>query len=366
MTQYRTSFVLLALLTVLLAALASCTLTEPLRVEAYQQGVVVLEAGQAGKGNASVSFLNPENRLTSELFTTTNRRLLGDMLRSYTEIDGKGYLVVSNSDKVEVVENSTFRSIATIIKGVEQCRYMVAAPPQSGAYLKGYVSYWGGKTLSPGVAIVSLLERKVIGRIAVGGGPEQMVVVGDALFVANSGGATATDNRISVINTTTDQLVATIQVGDAPTSVVYDPAGGLLHVLCSGRQTQTNPGGTTTAELVRINPATRQIVNRVSIGGRPIPGNPSNLILHAASKTLYFLLRGAVYSAPVNATSIPVDKPLLNQSFTGLGVEPATGIIYGGYSRDSTSKGVVRRFQPSGARIDSAVVGYVPNGFYFK
>ncbi|WP_375445574.1 YncE family protein [uncultured Fibrella sp.] len=343
----------------------ACTITEPLRTEPYEHGVIVLEAGQSGKGNASVSFISSDRGSVNSIFTTTNDRPLGDLLRSYTEIDGKGYLLVSNSDKVEVVENSTFRSIALVDKNVEQCRYMVAAPPQSGFYLKGYVSYWGGKTMAPGIAIVNLADRKVINHISVGPGPEQMVVVGDQLFVANSGGPD-NGNTVSVINTITDQVVTTIPVGDVPTSVIYDPTAGLVNVLCSGKPSRLTAGGTTTAELARINPVTRQVVGHVSIGGHPVAGNPTNLVFNATSQTFYFLLKGAVYSFPAGATSIPVDKPLLNQSFTGLGVDPSTGIIYGGYSRDSTSKGVVRRFQPTGLRIDSVAVGYVPNGFYFK
>ncbi|MEZ0484038.1 YncE family protein [Fibrella aquatica] len=337
-----------------------------MRTEPYEHGVVVLEAGQAGRSNASVSFISPEdNRVSTNIFANTNGRSLGDLLRSYQEIEGKGYLLVSTNDKVEVIENSTFRSIAVIDEGVEQCRYMVPGPPQSGFILKGYVSYWGGKTMAPGVAVVSLADRKVIKQISVGQGPEQMAVVGDQLFVANSGGAII-GNTVSVINTSTDQVVASIPVGDVPTSVVYDPTGGLIHVLCSGRPTRLNAGGMTTAEIVRINPVTRQVVSRVSIGGRPISGNPSNLVFHSASNRFYFLLKGAVYTSSVNASSISVDKPLINQPFTGLGVDPATGIIYGGYTRDSTRNAVIRRFQPSGVRIDSVAVGFVPNGFYFK
>ncbi|NID12433.1 YncE family protein [Fibrivirga algicola] len=363
MRQHHSSFTFLSIGLSLLALSESCTITDPLRTEPYEKGVVVLESGQSGKNNASVSFLRDKQAIP-DIFSTANDRSLGDLLRSYTEIDGKGYLIVSNSDKVEVVENSTFRSISFINEGVEQGRYMVAAPPQRGLFLKGYISYWGGKTLSPGVAVVSLADRKVIKAIPTNAGPEQMAVVGDQLFVANSGG-TGIGNTISIINTTTDQLVTTISVGDVPTSIAYDPVGGLLHVLCSGRPL-TNGGGTTLAELVRINPTTRQVVNRVSIGGRPLTGNPSNLVINPITQMLYFLLRGAVYASPINAATISIDRPILNQSFTGLGIEPTSGIIYGGYSRDSTSKGVVRRFQPNGTRIDSVTVGFVPSGFYFK
>ncbi|MEZ0538676.1 YncE family protein [Fibrella arboris] len=363
MFQPRTPRLLLSL-GLLTALSTACTITEPLRTEPYEQGVVVLETGQSGKSNSSVSFITPDRRAIPTIFSTVNDRNLGDYLRSYTEIDGKGYLVVTNSDKVEVVENSTFRSIVIIDKNVERCRYMVAAPPQDGYFLKGYVSYWGGKTMAPGIAIVSLTDRKVINHITVGAGPEQMAVVGDQLFVANSGGADI-GNTVSVINTTTDQVVTSIPVGDVPTSIQYNPEKGILYVLCSGKPARLNANGTTTAELVQINPVTRQVISRLIIGGRPIAGNPSNLLYSPTNQSFYFLLKGAVYSFPATASSISIDKPFINQSFTGFGVDPA-GILYGGIARDSTTTGFVKRFHSSGSRIDSVAVGYVPSGFYFK
>ena len=348
-----------------LVTLSACTVTEPLRTEPYEQGTLVLEEGQFQKSNASVSFIKPTGVVLPNIFTAVNDRSLGDVLQSYTEIDGKGYLVVNNSDKVEVVESSTFRAIATIDKGVEQARYLVAAPPQDGRQLKAYVSCWGGKSTTPSVAIVSLADRRVIGQIPVGAGPEQLLVVGNQLFVANSGGIDV-DKTISVINTTTDQVVATIPVGDVPTSLVYDPAGGLIHVLCSGKPTYTNATGTTTAELVRIDPATRKVTSRLTLGGRPINGNPTNLTYHAASRKLFFLFKGAIYTTTPDAPSVALDRPLVNRTFYGLGIQPATGIIYGADARDFNSRGVVRRYQPSGTLIDTAVVGLIPNGFYFR
>ncbi len=349
----------------LLLGLGACTVNEPLRTEPYQQGTLVLEEGQFQKGNASVSFIKSTSAVVPGIFAAVNQRNLGDVLQSYTEIEGKGYLVVNNSDKVEVVESSTFRAIATIDKGIEQGRYMVAAPPQDGVLLKGYVSCWGGKTTTPSVAIVSLADRRVIGQIPVGAGPEQLLVVGNQLFVANSGG-TELDKTVSVINTTTDQVVTTIPVGDAPASMIYDPVGGLVHVLCGGKPTYTNSAGTTTAELVRIDPTARKVVSRITIGGRTITGNPTNLTFHAASRTIYFLFKGAIYATKPDATTIPVDKPLVNRVFYGLGVEPATGILYGADARDFNSRGVVRRYQPTGTAIDTIAVGLIPNGFYFK
>lgn len=355
----------------------SCSVTDPIRTEPYDSGVLVLEEGAFKKGNASVSLLNAQTgQVTApNIFSAVNDRLLGDVLQSYVEIAGKGYLVVNNSDKVEVVESSTFRSIGTIQKGlsaaslpVEQPRYLVAAPPQSGQYLKAYVTCWGGKTVGANVSVVDLAGRQAYKQITVGAGPEQLALVGNQVFVANSGGF-GVDNTVSVINTDTDQVVTTITVGDRPTSMAYDADANVLYVLCSGKYAYdyvANKVVPTTAELVKINPTTRLIVGRVTIGGRPLTDNPGNLVFNKTTKTLYFSFGGGVYSTAAAATSIPLDKPLINRSFYGLGVDSATGIIYGGDAKDFNRGGTVVRYRATGALLDSAKVGIAPNGFYFK
>ncbi|MBO0929685.1 DUF5074 domain-containing protein [Fibrella aquatilis] len=358
-------------------ALQGCAVTDSVRTEPYDSGVLVIEEGAFKKGNASVSLLNAQTGAITapNIFSAVNDRPLGDVLQSYTEIGGKGYLVVNNSDKVEVVESSTFRNIGTIQKGVnvasltvEQPRYMVAAPPQSGQYLKAYVSCWGGKTVGASVAVIDLAGRQAFKQITVGAGPEQLVLAGNQVFVANSGGF-GLDNTVSVINTDTDQVVTTISVGDRPTSMAYDADNNVIYVLCSGKYAYdyvTNKVVPTTAELVKINPTTRQVAGRVVIGGKPITDNPSNLVFNKTTKTLYFNYAGAVYSTPAAATSIALDKPLINRSFYGLGVDPATNIIYGGDAKDFNRGGTVVRYQATGAVLDSAKVGIAPNGFYFK
>ena len=358
-------------------ALQSCAVTDAVRTEPYDSGVLVVEEGAFKKGNASVSLLNAQTgQVTApNIFSAVNNRPLGDVLQSYIEIGGKGYLVVNNSDKVEIVESSTFRNVGTITKGiaatqlsVEQPRFMVAAPPQSGQYLKAYVSCWGGKTGGPNVSVVDLAGRQAFKQITVGAGPEQLILAGNQVFVANSGGF-GVDNTVSVINTDTDQVVTTIAVGDRPTALAYDADANLIYVLCSGKYAfdfTTNKVVPTTAELVKINPTTRLVVGRVTLGGKPIPDNPSNLIFNNTTKTLYFNYSGAVYSTPAAATAISLDKPLINRSFYGLGVDPATGIIYGGDAKDFNRGGTVVRYQATGALLDSAKVGIAPNGFYFK
>ena len=346
------------ILTVLTTVVQACSIREPLRTEPFESGVLVLEEKLPQRDNASVAFINRQSglvrytsprvgNLTTDIFNNLNDRPLTDAVYSYAEVDGKGFLVVPNKGQIEVVESSTFRSISAI-GGVEAGRYVVGLNS-----LKAYVSCWGGQTLSPNVAIIDIIGRGLAGRIPVAAGPEQMALVGDELFVAHSGGSTEYGRTISIINTGTDQLVGTISVGEVPTSVVYDTDAKLLYVLCSGRPASASANGLTTAELIRINPATRQLVSRITIGGRTIPGNPTHLTFDSQTKTLFFLWRGNVYKVAASASAIPLDQPV-------------TATIYGAATNQSTKPGVVLRYQPTGVLIDSVTTEAIPTGFYFK
>jgi YVTN family beta-propeller protein len=347
-----------------------CTVSEPLRTEPYESGIIVLDSHQQNKPG-SVAFINRETGLVrfavpkagtiaTDIFANSNDRSLTDTVFSHATIDGKDFLVVPGKDAVEIVEGSTFRSIS-LIGGAESGRYVVGANS-----LKGYVSYWGGKTLSPGIGVVDLVRRRIVAHITTSAGPEQMAVVNGELFVAHSGGSSEVGRTLSVINTTTDQLVATIPVGDVPTSVVYDNTARLLYVLCSGRSVNATANGQTTAELLRINPDTRQIISRVSIGGRPINGNPSHLVLDPNTETFYFLWRKNIYKIPASATSIPLGQPLINRPLTTFGFDPVNSVLYGAGTNRSAKPTVILRYKPTGTLIDSITTEAQPTGFYAK
>jgi hypothetical protein len=348
-----------------------CTITDPLRTEPFESGILVLDSRQQNKPG-SVSFIDRKTGLvrfsppksgllTTDIFNNLNDRRLQDTVFSSAEIDGKDILVVPTETSLEVVESSTFRSIS-LIGGVETGRYVVGA-----SSLKAYVSCWGGKTRSAYIGVIDLTTRRIVDQIQTAAGPEQMAVVGNELFVAHSGGEFGGGKTVSVINTTTNELVTTIQVGDVPTSVVYDAAANLLYVLCSGRRASSTPTGLTTAELVKINPTTRQVVSRIQIGGRPIAGNPTNLTFDPNTQTLYFMWRRNVYKLPASATSIPLDQPLISRSLLTFGFDPVSSTLYGGAATNrSVMPGVVLRYKSTGALIDSIMTEAIPTGFYAK
>ena len=84
---------------------------------------------------------------------------------------------------------------------------------------------------------------------------------------------------------------------------------------------------------------------------------------------LYFLLgtdgyNGKVVQFSADANSIPLNASI-NREFYGLGIDPKSGIIYGGYAPGFTVKGYVYRYTPSLDLVDSLKAGIAPNGFCF-
>jgi YVTN family beta-propeller protein len=102
--------------------------------------------------------------------------------------------------------------------------------------------------------------------VPVGGGPSGIVVGASRAYVANSLG-----NSVSVIDTTTNLVVATIPVGLQPTGVALTPDGIYLHVANQGSNT-----------VSVIETATNTVVATV-----PVSAHPFALAIHFSGDRTY-------------------------------------------------------------------------------
>lgn len=99
----------------------------------YNSGAFIINSGNFFDNNGSISFVpRGTNTTATDIFSTVNGRTLTGGVQDYTEIDGKGVILVDNStagqDKVEIVESGTFKSLATFKSpDVENPRYVVKA-----------------------------------------------------------------------------------------------------------------------------------------------------------------------------------------------------------------------------------------------
>jgi YVTN family beta-propeller protein len=314
-------------------------------------GVFVLSEGQFGKGDGTVSAFGTSSKtlLVDAFGTINNSAMLGDVIQDMGLANGRGYVCVNASNKVEVVDASTFKSIATI-RNIRQPRYFA-----STSAARGYVTAWRGPYTSyqPGkVMVLDLYSSTVIDSITVGRNPEQLLAFNGMLYVPNS-----YDNTISVIDAATNKVTSTVTVTAGPKTVVADQAGNLW-ALCSQPYGATS---TPLASLVRF--AAGSTTAQLTL---PFASSGASQLRISPDKTqLYYSYGGAEYKLSTTATALPT-TPFIRRSFNGFGIDPRDNTIYGAISTGYTTNGrFVRYLAAGGAAIDSFTVKVGPNGFVF-
>ncbi len=332
---------------------------EPTPVE-YTNGVFVTCEGPFMTGTGTVSYYSRSNgTVYNDLFNSANSLPLGNLVQSMTVSNNKGYVVVNNADKIEVVNSTNFKSLATI-SGLSLPRYMLAVNAN-----KAYVSQWGSSGVGKGIRVVDLTNNTAGSLIPAGNGPEKMLQNGNLVYVVNSGGLDF-DSTVTIINSNSDAVVANIVVGDNPNSIVLDK-NGKIWVLCGGVIDYITPANGIPGKLVRIDPTSNTIEASFTFVSHS--EHPLNLCTNTTKDKLYFLGNlyslGSLYSMDITAGALPT-TPLINRNFYSLGIDPVTNQIFAGYAPTFSSNGWVLRYSPAAALLDSFQVGIIPSGFCFQ
>ncbi|UOQ53388.1 YncE family protein [Hymenobacter cellulosivorans] len=319
--------------------------------------VFVLNEGKFQTPNGAVSYFSKGTKtvVDKSIFQTVNQRELGDVVQSMLVVGNQGYIVANNSKKMEVVNLTTFKTIATI-NNLEQPRYAVAAGTNK-AYITEWVKYG-----SPGrVSVLDLNTNTVLKTIAVGKQPEQIVAVNGKVYVANSG-----ENNLSVINPATDAVESTITVPDGPSSLVVDKTNAIWVLGAGFTVYDSNPPypvlSSTPGSLTKINPTTNTVQSSLAFASN----NPGGLRIDGTGTQLYYRYKGAIYRMSTSDVTLPA-TPLIRRSFSGLDIDPKDNTIYAAVTPSYTTSGKFIRYQGTGSAtaIDSFEVNIGPNGFIF-
>jgi hypothetical protein len=330
--------------------------TTPSATTTYDNGVFVTNEGPFGSGTGTLSFIGRSNNAVyNDIFEAKNSFPLGNIVQSMSIHNAKGYIVVNNSGKVEIVDGSTMATAGTI-SGFTFPRYFFGIDNS-----KAFVTEWGVGGLAGSVKVVDLATKTITATIATGKGAENMVRVGNKVFVA-CGGGYDNDSVLTVIDALTNIVDTTILVGPNPTNLQVD-ANGNVWVLCKGKQNSTWTALEQTGKLVRINGTT--FSTELSMSFSSTTSQPSNLVVNAAKTNLYYNYSGKLYSHAITSTSLN-STALINRSFYALGIDPVNDQFYGSDAVDFSSNGKVIRYTSAGVVVDSITVGVIPGNFYFK
>ncbi|HEV7351328.1 YncE family protein [Telluribacter sp.] len=343
----------------------SCQEREP-EPQAYDNGVLVMNAGNFFDNNGSISFFRREQSTAEgDVFMKENGAPLTGGVQGYAEAGDYGIILVDNStagqDKVEIINRGTFKREGTLAApDIENPRSVVIA-----GTTKAYVSCWDATgdfsnfLKNPGyVAVIDLSTQRIVKKIAAPKGADRMVRVGNEVYLGTAGEATS----LTVIDVATDEVKKSVAVGTMPNPIAVD-ANGKLWVE-SG------------SNVVRLNPQTGTIEATMKVGNHPVK-TASHFAISPDLRSFYFVYsfydsadgfkqKGEVYRFSINDTSIPATQPFVRRVFSGLAVDPMQGLVYAGVTPSFKQSGYVLRYRPDGSVVDSLRVEIAPSGFYFK
>lgn len=181
-------------------------------------GLYVLNEGLFNNNNTTLSYYNlSASTATTDFFEAVNGSKLGDTGSDMIIYGGKTYIVMNVSSYIEVADAFTAEEITKIdMKN--------GSTPRQPRYAVGYKNKVLVSSYDGTVAVIDTGSLSIEKFIAVGSNPEQLVVAGDKLFVANSGGLNwpVYDSTVSVIDLTTMTEKKKIVVGTNPGKMATD------------------------------------------------------------------------------------------------------------------------------------------------
>lgn len=335
-------------------AVSSCDNDDNKPTGQFSDGMFVVNEGAFGSANGTISHYSPSGVVTQDLFGLINNgKALGDVVQSMTMEGNTGYIVVNNSNRIEVVDTYTFASLATI-GGLALPRYMAIDDDRD----LGYVTEWVNFTDPGRVTVINLTNNELMNSITTEGGAENLLLDDNLLYVSNS-----FTNTVSVIDTDKNEVIKTIEVAWSPGQLLED-ADDRIWVVCGGTWSG-NDGA-----LVQIDPAKSDEPEAESV--LKTIALDMNISTKAAisndGRSVFYFAGTKVYKLPVTATSAPA-SPLITETnaanFYGIGIDPGTGVLYMGDDKGFTGSGTVFRYEQDGTASGNFSAGIGPNGFAF-
>ncbi len=322
----------------------------------YTNGVFIVNEGPFTNGSGTITFLNRDGSgIRQAIYQQANQfQQLGNVVQSMNIVGDKAYVVINNSNKIEVVSKKSFQWLETI-DNINQPRYLLSADS-----VKAFVSCFDDV-----VRVVNLVNYHIETEIPVGTGPEEMIIAGNHIWVLNRGGISI-DSTISVIDIDTKQVVETLNVYPQPSGIQKDKNGNIW-VMCTGRNSW-HPGGESSAHLVCFDPGDYSVIKDLDFGFPVDQNHPLKLKIDSAKTTLFYIYTGGIYSQNINSDTL-TSNPFISYSSAiySLGLDPVDDVIYFSDALDYNQNGWIYRFDATtGTAIDSFQAGISPGEFYFS
>lgn len=346
----------------LLFLITSCKKDEPTPVVPSENGFYIINEGAFSQANASLSFFNTDkDSLINDYYSLLVGRPLGDVLQSMSFNNGRIFLVVNNSQKIEVVDSASFTAIRSIT-GFTSPR---------GIYFykdKAYVT----DAQSNKITVLNATTFEKLKEIPVEGFTDRMVFLEGKFYVTVQQFFSYTASSLKgliVLNPETDAVEDYLELREGAYDIVLD-ANNKIWVMCSGDYAAPVNGA-----LYRINPTLLAVEQEFSFPGLAYFG--SALKLSANKQFIYFtapdpsggFTETDIFKMSVTSGTLP-SAPFYDGAgkyIYGYGVNESGNELYILDAVGGGQKGnIIKVDATTGADIFTREVGYFPSNIVFK
>ncbi len=307
--------------------------------------VYVVNEGNFFSANGSVSSYDLRTELLRQSVfeaeaTVQNARVIGDEL----------FLVSNAPNKVEAL-SPDFTVLGVAEEGLDNP--IDIAVIENAAYVTNWGNISTAFTENPDsyIAIIELSGYEVIDSIMLMHRPQDILAVGNNLYVTHEAASVMT-----IVNTE-DNTQTTIDTPAGPSEMKLD-ANGQIVVLC------------TSGSLLSVDPSSNSV--EILASGLSTSGFNEKMALNTTLNRLYFLGSGnssftgqtAVYAVDLN-TADPVATSFLTGggALYGIGVNPETQDVYVADNNSFQSTGTAFIYGSDGALKTQFATGVGPNAF---
>ncbi|MFN8275473.1 MAG: YncE family protein [Flavobacteriaceae bacterium] len=330
----------------------------------YDSGILVLNEGKFSDDNdAEVTYLSFDlSEVNHEIFKTENpTQELGDVAQSIGFNGDLAYIVVNNSNKIEVVNRYTFKKVGSINSGLSFPRYIAFA--NGKAFVTNWNSQFGG---SGYVSVINLASNSVESTITVADNPNKIIEQNGKLYVAHND-LGQLGNSITVIDPTSLSVSGSIAVGDRPDMMQVDDSG-FLWVSCNGKSSYPVAADENAGKIVKIDLSSQTVLKTFTLSENTL--HVDNFSVYG--NNLFYTVGKDVFKMPLTATDLPTTKAFTSsaQSIYGFAVRNNRIYIADAKSYNENGQALIYSSGDGGVAIGTLLrtieTDVIPNGFYFN
>ncbi len=333
------------------------------------RGFYLLNEGNMGSNKASLDVFDYERFFyTRNIFPERNPGVvkeLGDVGNDLKIYGSRLYAVINCSNLVEVMRASDAVHIGVV--SIPNCRYIAFEGPY--AYVS---SYAGPVAIDPNarlgyVAKIDTATLQVVAECTVGYQPEEMVITGGKLYVANSGGYRVPnyDRTVSVIDLATFTEVKKIDVAINLHRMRLDSQG---MIWVSSRGDYKGNGSSTHV----IDPGSDAVIESYPIANSNMAVCGDSIYFYSTEWNAITATNSKTYGIIDTRTRELVSTGFIKDGTEadiriayGIAVNPESREIFVTDAGDYVTPGTLHCYSPEGIRKWSVTTGDIPASIVF-